>query len=112
MTRMPRAAAALTLSLVVGCTLKPMPAPVPPPTPQEQDACDAFCELRASLQCDTHGGASPGPDEVLGTADDVPCEQVCRDMMEGDVYVSDRPCLDTAQTCEATEVCIFDGGEP
>lgn len=96
--------------MVLGCSSVPTPPPTPPPTPQEVEACDAFCEVRVSLGCDSHGGDAPGPDEVLGTADDVPCAQACKHHLSGDVYVSDRQCLDTATTCEQTEVCVFEGG--
>jgi hypothetical protein len=86
----------------------PLPQPAPPPTPQER-ACDTFCELIAHLECEGHEG-SPGNDEQFGTDDDVGCPQVCRDMLSGDIYTSDRPCLDTALTCRAAEDCVFDGG--
>lgn len=101
-------AAVIAASTLGGCNV-PITPPVPPPSPQERGACDAFCELIAHLECEGHEG-SPGEDMKFGTADDVACPKVCRDMLEGDIYASDRPCLDTAQTCRAAEDCVFDGG--
>ncbi len=100
----------LLLVLLTGCPVVPPTPPIPPPTPQEEEACEAFCELITSLDCDGHEG-SPGEDGIPGNEDDVPCPQVCRDFLVGDTYISDRSCLDSAQTCEAAEVCVFEGGQ-
>lgn len=93
----------VTLSACMFGPTKP-PAPVEPP--QAREACEAFCELRVTLECDDTGD-SPGPDEIDGTADDVPCARVCRDFVTEGSYAPVRSCLETARTCGATEECIF-----
>lgn len=103
MTRLLRLCASLALVLV-GCSPFIPPDPVEPPHAEE--ACDAFCDLYVRLQCEDSGD-SPGPDEIEGTADDVPCSRVCRDELVAGEYVPDRECLNTAQSCEAAEACMF-----
>ena len=114
MNRGPRLLAACApLALVValaGCWLHPGPV-TPPRPPSAVETCEAFCEVLTHLGCPGHEG-SPGEDEVLGNADDVACPRVCRDTLASGIYTSDRGCLDTAHTCEAAEVCVFDGGQP
>ena len=97
-------AATTALALVLACAHVP-PAPRPP-TPTQAAVCDAFCELEISLACPGASG-SPGQDELDGTADDVPCAQVCRDTVATGLSAGDRACLDTAVTCEAAEACAF-----
>lgn len=76
-----------------------------PLPPEAEEACDAFCDLYDRLDCGP--GSSPGADEIDGTADDVPCGQVCRDEVEAGAYAPDRACLNEASSCSAAEACIF-----
>ena len=111
-----RMAAGLTITTGIGCVLQvcwllgcahlPVEPAEPVEPPQAREACEAFCEVRVSLECEDTGD-SPGPDEVDGTADDVPCVDVCRDIVTQGQYDPIRECLDHAATCEAAETCIF-----
>jgi len=85
------------------------PLPPPVPTPEDADACEAFCHLQRELGC-PDAGDSPGPDETPGTADDVPCEAVCRDVLGGGLYeAQERACFDDVRTCGEAEACLLDG---
>ena len=96
---------ALLAILVIGCAHVP---DGPPDPSQAHPACEAFCTQRVKLQCDDNGtGDSPGRDEIEGTADDVPCLDVCIDMVTLGDYRPSRECLETALTCDDTEECIF-----
>ena len=90
--------------LLASCIHIDPPPPVDPP--DAPDACAAFCELQVKLECDDTAD-SPGPDEIDGTADDVPCVEVCKDIVSEGGYSPDRACLDAAKTCTAAEECVF-----
>lgn len=106
MTRALLVLAWLTPSLMAACGLLPPVPPAPPGPLKAEEACAAFCELQVALKCDDTPD-SPGPDELDGTADDVTCTQVCEDTVREGAYTPDRPCLDRAETCETSEVCIL-----
>lgn len=108
---MNRGIALAGLALALAACVTPRPPTPTPPLPGELDACEAYCAVRVRLRCEDNTG-SPGADDVDGTADDVPCEQVCADMMAGGTYQADRACLDDVATCGAAEACMFDGARP
>lgn len=97
-----------SLALVLGACVPVVPPNPPKPVepPQAEESCEAFCDLYVRLGCEDTGD-SPGADEVQGNADDVECVRVCRDVLAGGGYTPDRGCLDTAQTCEAAEECVY-----
>jgi hypothetical protein len=69
------------------------------------DDCEAACERIEELGCDGAEG-SPGPDEEYGTKDDVPCVEVCRNVMiEGGVSMHPA-CVSDAESCEAADACF------
>lgn len=78
-----------------------------PEVPVAVGSCSHWCARRAVLGCDAMG--SPGHDEKFGTDDDVPCEQVCSDVIKSAVFEVDVACFDTALSCESLEVCILGG---
>ncbi len=90
----------------IACTVTPRPPKPLPEPPQAREACEAFCELRVTLECEDTAD-SPGPDEIDGTDDDEPCPDVCRDIVTKGQDDPVRACLDTAQTCDAATECIF-----
>lgn len=92
--------------LLAACVTGPVVEPAPVAPPQARESCEAFCELRVALQCEDTGD-SPGPDEIDGTADDVPCAEVCRDVVTQGEFAPDRACLETADSCAKAEACIF-----
>lgn len=106
MTTMLRLCSLLWPLITVGCVHGPIEPTAPVEPPQAREACEAFCDLYARLQCDDTGD-SPGADEVSGTADDVGCVQVCRDSVTALQSPAMRECLDTATTCGLAETCMF-----
>ena len=68
------------------------------------DDCAAACANLEQLGCDGAEG-SPGVDEEYGTEDDVPCEDVCRDVMEGGITMHPA-CVAAAESCEAVDECF------
>lgn len=98
--------ALLLAATALGCAHVPPEPPEPPEPPQAEEACEAFCELYVTLQCDTSAD-TPGQDGIDGTADDEPCAVACRDNVTQGQFAPDRACLDRAATCEAAEECIF-----
>jgi hypothetical protein len=59
--------------VLVACS--PAPEPEPPPGP-DASYCPAACERFRELGC-PEGDDEAGEDGVLGTEDDVSCEEVC-----------------------------------
>jgi hypothetical protein len=96
--------------MVIACSWTNNPNPGPPADPEAgtaEDCADA-CDNLERLHCPGWEG-SPGTDEEYGTADDVPCTQVCEDLMNADPTLTLYPkCASTADTCEAIEKC-FEG---
>lgn len=86
--------------LLVGCRLPPVQPPTPTPN---DDACQQACDQLERLGCPGHEG-SPGRDEQYGTADDVACAQVCRDV-EADGISMHTSCVATAADCATVEAC-------
>lgn len=68
------------------------------------DDCPAACDNLDRLECDGADG-SPGPDEEFGTADDRPCEAVCRGVM-GEGVTMHPACVADAESCDAVEECF------
>jgi len=94
--------------LGTGCT----PAPSSPSRPPlvvpggSPDACQLYCGKAVELRCPEASG-SPGEDEIEGNADDVPCLQVCRDVIAGGHYQSRRECIEQATSCHVAENCLL-----
>lgn len=90
----------------------PEPAPVPvPPEPMAVNYCHGACQNMARLKCRGWEG-SAGRDETTGTADDVPCVQVCTDF-EHAAIISRAPdlslhpaCVAGAQSCMEAAGCF------
>lgn len=104
-----RAFAALFFLATACNTIPDVVDPPGPPVPDEAgDAsdCEAACATLARLQCPGWRG-SPGPDEIVGTADDVPCARACRAIVSSDRTVTlQQRCTATATTCEAVDRCF------
>jgi hypothetical protein len=104
--------AALFLCACNACGGAPAPLPITPEPkpdphgPVDQDVCDRFCAFLDQRNCAGEEG-SPGADEKRGNADDVPCAQVCRDVLSKGTYLADERCLGTATNCEGAESCVF-----
>jgi hypothetical protein len=63
----------------------------------------------AEMKCPGWEG-SPGPDEVFGTEDDIPCVEVCIGIVEADPTTTLFPlCTAKAESCDEVDEC-FDGG--
>lgn len=105
-------------------TPAPVPAPVPVPVPvpvvvvvdagpdeSHRSDCARACANMLALHCQGWEG-SPGPDEVMGTVDDVPCTQTCTDYEVaaaslGSTAVSLHPkCIAAASSCMAAVGCF------
>ena len=72
----------------------------------DADACAAACANLERLRCPGWRG-SLGKDEIHGTEDDVPCEQVCRDVVEASVASTlHQKCTAAADSCAAVERCF------
>lgn len=98
---LPRTIATVVLyaSLYAACQI-PKPKHIEP-----DDPCGASCARAAVLQCVEHTGAA-GPDDVYGTADDVPCETACADLLAADPTVEPLlQCTANAHTCAAVDAC-------
>lgn len=95
-----------TLAFMVAACL-PKPAPAPPPQPTEDPStCAGACQNLALLRCPGWDG-SPGPDDQMGTADDVPCVQACGDILLSEPTVElYLTCQAGAASCEAAYRCF------
>jgi len=94
-------------NLFSGCRLL-YPEPDPPsvtPANGGSGDCRAACDNLARLGCDGAEG-SPGPDDVYGTADDVPCTAVCEDITTDDTVTLYQRCTAAALSCEAVDRCF------
>lgn len=88
----------------------PVEPPVEPPdaaSPSSPNACKTFCTRAAVLNCPGKTG-SPGPNEILGDSDDVPCQVVCRNVVASGVYkTSGITCFNQAATCARLDTCLM-----
>jgi len=102
-------AAGFMLSQIVialaGCSpIKP--APTDPGDYSDPSGCAEACANLEKLGCPGWRG-SPGKDETLGTADDVSCEEVCRNVVEsGATTTLHQRCTSKAKSCEAMDDCF------
>ncbi len=85
-------------------------APIEPGPPHDPEAgsvddCPAACDNLAVMQCPGWEG-SPGPDEVYGTEDDVPCLEVCEDFVEFSNMTLYPACTAKATSCEEALECF------
>ena len=86
---------AVVLTGLVGCP-KPMPPPVPPdPGDGGAATCETACDRLRQLGCPA---GQPTPKGV-------PCETVCRNIVESGVIDWDVQCVARALTCGATDRC-------
>jgi len=89
-----------------GCPTAP-PAPTPAPDAASADVCQTFCTREAVLNCPGKTG-SPGPNEVLGDSDDVPCVAVCRNVVASGLYrARNVTCFNQAGTCARLDSCLM-----
>jgi hypothetical protein len=98
-----------TVALTLGCA--PVDPTFYPPRPKPVDAgtaadCVAACGKLAELGC-VEGQPTPGVDRKPGTADDVPCEEVCTNVEESGVVTLDPRCVVQIVTCEEIEACAY-----
>ena len=96
---------------VVAPVVAPVEPPVEPPDAaspsSSSDACKTFCTRAAVLKCPGRTG-SPGPNEILGDSDDVPCQVVCRNVVASGVYkTSGVTCFNQAATCTRLDYCLM-----
>lgn len=66
--------------------------------------CEAACENLRLIGCPGAEG-SPGPDEMFGTQDDVPCADVCQEVENLGRFSLNPECISTAETCEQVDAC-------
>lgn len=92
--------ALIGILFAVACT----PAPVFPPGPGGE-GCAPMCENLDRLGCEW--SASPGPDDEMGTMDDVPCLGWCEDLEARGMPVASE-CAARASSCEAAADCPGD----
>ena len=91
----------------VGCgPINPSPGPEPNPEAGTLEDCDDACNNLMALGCPGWEG-SPGTDEEFGNEDDIPCTQVCEDLMSSDPTLTLYPkCVSNAKTCDEAEDCF------
>lgn len=91
--------------LFLVCTACALPKPLPDATDATDDLCVASCARAAALVC-AESTAAAGPDDVLGTDDDVPCERACADLRAADPTIDPLlRCTADAQDCDAMDAC-------
>lgn len=91
--------------LFIACSWPPAPPTEPPPVPAWDAGADDSAVLcaRACTACPVD---SPGPDIELGTDDDVPCQQACRDQVAADPTLDELlRCTAAAGSCERARRC-------
>ena len=96
----------LVVALVlVACTWPPKPEPMPDPNPAPNDLCSAVCVHEHALGCSAAKG-SPGPDDVYGTIDDVPCATACHDQLAADATLEALlVCITRSENCADVDRC-------
>jgi hypothetical protein len=92
----------MALLLLIGCG----PYVYIPPGAEDPALCEPACEVLERYKVEGWDG-SPGPDEVFGTADDVPCAQVCRETIRAG-YPFQVKCLSGAGSRGEAEGCYGD----
>jgi hypothetical protein len=92
----------LALLLLASCRL---PAPTPTPEDRASALPVEVCARSKALGCRAGKGGA-GPDDVLGTDDDVSCEQVFADLLDADPTIEPLlRCTAAAQSCAEAEAC-------
>ena len=97
----------LAALLITGCGAIDIVVDTDPVLDTDVDAgggCRGACSNIAELGCDGAEG-SPGPDEVYGTEDDVPCAEVCEET-EGAGVSMETGCVSAADDCDAVDACF------
>lgn len=100
-------ATGLSLGLIIGMSVGcwgPMPDPAEPVT--RPGTCEEMCTNIERLQCPGWDG-SPGEDDEMGTADDVPCVPTCESIKERDPeFGAYLGCQADAPDCDAADACL------
>jgi hypothetical protein len=92
------------MSALAGCG-----AVAPADTVDESEYCPVACAKLEQFRCpDTSRGIAPGPDELYGTPDDVPCEQVCIDLEKAGADLFTK-CISEANNCNEITACAKGG---
>ena len=93
----------IPLLLLVGCAgsiLEPA-EPV-----SSEGTCEEACTNLRKLQCPGWDG-SPGADDTMGTADDVPCTPTCEEIKAQDPeFGAYLGCQADASNCDAADACF------
>lgn len=84
--------------------IPPLVPPVPPNSGDESD-CQPACDNLFELSCPGWKG-SPGVDEKFDTEDDVPCVDVCKNVVSEPTGTLFPKCTATASSCEEVEACF------
>ncbi len=85
-------------------TLSCLPLPESPETTAAD--CSGACSTLERLGCPGAEG-SPGPDDQIGTADDLPCAETCVEL-ESKGASMETACVSQARSCFAVERCFGD----
>lgn len=85
-----------------------MRGPVDPVAGQPEagtpDDCARACAHLRSLNC-PEAASTPGPDGVIGTADDSSCEAVCNEVEQSNYVTLNSRCVATIATCAEISSC-------
>lgn len=81
----------------------PTVKPVPVVIIEGDDGCSAACERGRHLGC-AYAETEDGDDDVMGTADDMSCEELCR-YMAATGLPFDVACYAAAESCEQADLC-------
>lgn len=98
---MTRSLLSIALLLLLSCG-GPQPVPVVPSTADAVEQCAAICDRLDTLRCEGRDG-NAGPDEAVGTLDDVTCEEACVDVQA--VVALNANCVVEAGSCSAVDAC-------
>jgi len=97
-----KAIAPIVLVLVFSrCNLDP----VEPSPPVPETSCEAAEMQLDALGCDDLM-VVPGPDEVIGTEDDMLWVEYCEIIQESGIVVLNTDCVVDAADCEEAEQCL------
>lgn len=96
--------------LAIGCSTVTPPVPpgpdYPPIEPTKPGDCAAACATLRQLEC-PWAETTPGPDGVLGNADDGTCEAVCADRERMPETTLNPACVSRATSCDEAERCTW-----
>jgi len=93
----------LIFAWLVGCNLPHKPGPGPTDDPS---GCGSMCANLERLGC-AAGEGSPGPDEKMGTPDDVSCKLTCESLLLSNPTVDlHLGCQTGAHTCAEADACF------